>query len=49
MMINWVVFSLIAVASYFLGNINNAVIISKIKKNDIRKLGSGNPGTMKPC
>lgn len=45
-MINWVVFSLIAVASYFLGNINNAVIISKIKKNDIRKLGSGNPGTM---
>ncbi|MBO7187386.1 MAG: glycerol-3-phosphate acyltransferase [Clostridia bacterium] len=45
-MINWLLFSAIAVCSYFLGNVNNAVILSKLKKNDIRKLGSGNPGTM---
>lgn len=35
-----------AVVSYFIGNINWAVIISKIKKQDIRKMGSGNPGTL---
>jgi len=36
----------IAIASYFLGNVNWAIIISKIKKTDIRKMGSGNPGTL---
>ena len=35
-----------AVASYFIGNINWAIIISKLKKKDIRKMGSGNPGTL---
>ena len=42
------IYSLIflAIGSYFLGNINWALIISKLKKNDIRKLGSGNPGTL---
>ena len=35
-----------AIASYAFGNINWALIISKIKKTDIRKLGSGNPGTL---
>ena len=35
-----------AIGSYFFGNINWALIISKIKKTDIRKLGSGNPGTL---
>lgn len=35
-----------AVVSYFIGNINWALLISKFKKNDIRKLGSGNPGTL---
>ncbi|MEG1806411.1 MAG: glycerol-3-phosphate acyltransferase, partial [Clostridia bacterium] len=35
-----------AIASYFVGNINFAVIISKFAKSDIRKSGSGNPGTM---
>ncbi len=35
-----------AVGSYLLGNINNAVIISKLKKSDVRKIGSGNPGTL---
>ncbi len=36
----------LALASYFFGNINWALIISKLKKTDIRKLGSGNPGTL---
>ena len=37
---------LLALASYFIGSINWAVIISKFKKGDIRKVGSGNPGTL---
>lgn len=37
---------LVAVCAYFIGNINNAVMISKALGRDIRKLGSGNPGTM---
>ncbi len=45
-MSNWILFSIFAVASYFIGNVNNAIWISKLKKNDIRNLGSGNPGTM---
>ena len=32
--------------SYFLGNVNVSIIISKLKKSDVRKVGSGNPGTM---
>ena len=35
-----------ALASYFLGNANWAIIISKLKKADIRTMGSGNPGTL---
>lgn len=35
-----------AVISYFIGNINWSIIISKSKNKDIRKLGSGNPGTL---
>ncbi len=38
--------ALFAVGSYFFGNINWAIIISKLKKQDIRKMGSGNPGTL---
>ena len=38
--------AIVAVCSYLIGNINNAVIISKLKGRDIRKSGSGNPGTM---
>ncbi len=38
--------SLCAVLSYFLGNINWAIIISKRKNKDIRDMGSGNPGTL---
>ena len=36
----------LCIASYFVGNINWALLISKFKKSDIRKLGSGNPGTL---
>jgi glycerol-3-phosphate acyltransferase PlsY len=43
---DWVIFGVIALLSYTFGNINFAIIISKLKKNDIRKLGSGNPGTL---
>ncbi|MCD8295041.1 MAG: glycerol-3-phosphate acyltransferase [Clostridia bacterium] len=39
-------FLLIAVVCYFIGCFNFAVILSKFKKDDIRKEGSGNPGTM---
>ena len=38
--------ALVAVGSYFVGNINNAVMISRMKGKDIRQCGSGNPGTM---
>ena len=41
----WLLFAF-AIGSYLFGNINWALIISKIKKTDIRKLGSGNPGTL---
>ena len=41
----WIL-AILATCSYFFGNINWALIISKLKKTDIRKLGSGNPGTL---
>ncbi|MGN1162987.1 MAG: glycerol-3-phosphate acyltransferase, partial [Christensenellales bacterium] len=41
--LKWV---LLIVLSYALGNISVARIISRIKKDDITKHGSGNPGTM---
>ena len=37
---------LVALGSYLIGNINFATLITKLKKQDIRKVGSGNPGTM---
>ena len=37
---------ILAVCSYLFGNINFAKIISKSKKDDITKYGSGNPGTL---
>ncbi|MBQ4410639.1 MAG: glycerol-3-phosphate acyltransferase, partial [Firmicutes bacterium] len=39
---------LAAVAAYFLGNISPAILVSRAiggKEGDIRKQGSGNPGT----
>jgi len=37
---------LLALISYFIGNINFARIVAKSKKDDITKYGSGNPGTL---
>ena len=37
---------IMAVVSYFIGCFNFALLISKFKKRDITKIGSGNPGTM---
>ncbi len=34
------------IGAYMFGNINISIIISKIKNRDVRKVGSGNPGTM---
>jgi len=42
----WYWFLLAAVACYFIGCFNFAVIISHFKNKDIRDIGSGNPGTM---
>ena len=36
----------VIIASYLLGNLNVSIIISTILRRDIRKEGSGNPGTM---
>ena len=36
----------ICIVGYLLGNINFAIVISKIMHSDIRSQGSGNPGTM---
>ena len=38
--------AIFALCSYFIGNVNFALIISKLKHKDIRKMGSGNPGTL---
>ncbi len=46
MTLNIILIIVFAFGSYFFGNINWAIIISKFKRTDIRKLGSGNPGTL---
>lgn len=38
--------ALIVIVSYFIGNLNAAIIISHFRGGNIRKAGSGNPGTM---
>ena len=43
---NWWQFLLIALVCYFIGCFNFAKLISRFKKRDITKIGSGNPGTM---
>jgi glycerol-3-phosphate acyltransferase PlsY len=43
---SWYYFLIGAVCSYLIGCFNFAILISKIKKRDIRGVGSGNPGTM---
>lgn len=42
----WYWFIISAVCCYFVGCFNFAVLISHVKKRDIRTVGSGNPGTM---
>ncbi|MDE6411395.1 MAG: glycerol-3-phosphate acyltransferase [Clostridia bacterium] len=42
----WYWLLLAAAVSYLLGCVNFAVIISKMHHKDVRKIGSGNPGTM---
>lgn len=36
----------VVIVCYLIGNINNALLISRLKKRDIRFEGSGNPGAM---
>ncbi len=43
---NWWILIILAVGSYLIGCFNNAIMISKLKKSDIRQVGSGNPGTL---
>lgn len=38
--------SVFGILSYLIGSINWALIISRLKHSDIRKMGSGNPGTL---
>ncbi len=42
----WYWLLLMAVVCYFIGCFNFAVLIAKAKHKDVRKIGSGNPGTM---
>lgn len=44
--VQWYYLVLCAVVCYFIGCFNFAVLISHLKKKDIRDIGSGNPGTM---
>ena len=44
--VQWIVLAVLAICSYFIGNVNFAVIISKIKHKNIKSMGSGNPGTL---
>ena len=43
---NWWQFLLLAVAGYLIGSFNFAYVIAKLKKKDVSKMGSGNPGAM---
>ena len=45
-MLKWFILAIMAIASYFIGNVNFAVIISKLKRKNIKEMGSGNPGTL---
>ncbi|MBQ7368652.1 MAG: glycerol-3-phosphate acyltransferase [Clostridia bacterium] len=42
----WWQFLLLGIACYLIGCFNFALLISRTKKRDITKIGSGNPGTM---
>lgn len=42
----WWQLLLLGVSAYFVGNLNWSIIICRLNKRDVRKMGSGNPGTM---
>ena len=42
----WWKLLILAAASYLLGSVSFAILISRAKHRDIRTLGSGNPGSM---
>lgn len=42
----WWVLIILAIGSYLIGCFNNAIFLSKLKKKDVRTVGSGNPGTL---
>lgn len=44
--LDYLFIALLMLASYMFANINFAIIISKLKRKDIRASGSGNPGTL---
>ncbi len=46
MVIKVLLYIAVILVSYFIGNVNFALIISKARRSDVRKLGSGNPGSM---
>lgn len=39
-------FIVLLIISYLIGCFNNAIFLSKLKKKDVRTMGSGNPGTL---
>ncbi len=43
---HYLYYVILGIISYFIGNINGARVISKIKHGDVTKSGSGNPGTL---
>lgn len=43
---SWYWFLVMAAVSYLIGCFNFALVISRIKHKDVRRMGSGNPGTM---
>lgn len=42
----WLKYLIFIPLAYLIGSMNSAVIIAKIRNRDIKKIGSGNPGTM---
>lgn len=42
----WLKYLIFIPLAYLVGSINSAVIIARLKKQNIKKVGSGNPGTM---
>lgn len=43
---HWWVYAICVIAAYFVGAVNFAIVFSRLKNTDIKKVGSGNPGTM---